>query len=71
VNPVDSIAFYGIPGLFGPGIFQFRDFKTASAPRNDYYIEPVAPACCVTLSLESLAKADEYMKEQHDKIPLD
>lgn len=71
MNPVDSIAFYGIPGLFGPGIFQFRDFKTAGTPRNDYYIEPVAPACRVTLSLESLAKAEQYLKERDVEIPLD
>jgi hypothetical protein len=61
VNTVDLIAYYGIPGLFGPGMFEFRriDPKIVQTTTR---VEPVTPSCCVRLSPEAMAKSDEYYK---------
>jgi hypothetical protein len=64
VNQVDLIAYYGISGLFGPGMFQFR--KIDPKPARTDYVMPVVPSCRITLSPEALDQSNKYLKEKDE-----
>lgn len=67
VNSTDLMAYYGIPGLFGPGVFQFRDYTTDYVdPNRDGYVGPASPSCQVILSPRALELSNQYLKEQNE-----